>query len=285
MSLVLELQEGIYNNKYQPAEILRKAYVISRKLEIGSISVWLNSEMNGYKNKEYVPDYRKISGIYKGLNPYYGWHPIDMNSFSEVDLKEITLLKIDSSVRELESLVKESGDKVISLKNGWTDYLMSELETSVRIDIVSCQIEGILENVKNKVLDWTLNLENEGVLGEGMTFSKEEKEKAMNITINGANNSPIQIQTNNSTQEVSYKMTREDLKIIIDKINEVEETLNKSSKLSDDLKLDLDSVKLQLNKEKPNKSLVKNMLTSIKIGIAGIPKAVNAIESIMGYFG
>ena len=39
---------------------------------------------------------------------------------------------------------------------------------------------GVLDAVRNAILDWTLKLEQDGILGEGMTFSTEEKQTAMN---------------------------------------------------------------------------------------------------------
>ena len=46
------------------------------------------------------------------------------------------------------------------------------------------QVATILDAVRTKILDWSLQLEADGVTGEGMTFSVEEKQKAQSsITI------------------------------------------------------------------------------------------------------
>jgi hypothetical protein len=37
----------------------------------------------------------------------------------------------------------------------------------------------VIDGVRTTVLDWSINLENEGILGEGMLFSLEEKDKAI----------------------------------------------------------------------------------------------------------
>ena len=44
-----------------------------------------------------------------------------------------------------------------------------------------------MDRVRNLVLDWALDLEKNGILGEGMTFSDEEKKRAssQDINING----------------------------------------------------------------------------------------------------
>ena len=54
---------------------------------------------------------------------------------------------------------------------------------------------AIPEIVKNKVLDWALELEEKGVIGEGVSFSAQEKAAAHTIVFN-INNSNIE-QLNN----------------------------------------------------------------------------------------
>lgn len=47
-------------------------------------------------------------------------------------------------------------------------------------------MKEIVDKVANCLLEWTIKLENEGILGEGMIFSREETKMAKNIpqTIN-----------------------------------------------------------------------------------------------------
>src|SRR5690606_19186900 len=46
------------------------------------------------------------------------------------------------------------------------------------------QIHGLLDRVRNTVLEWALSLEERGITGEGMTFSNEEQRQASNLTFN-----------------------------------------------------------------------------------------------------
>jgi len=43
------------------------------------------------------------------------------------------------------------------------------------------QVTSIFDAVRNRILDWTLKLEAEGILGEGMTFTPKEKEAAQHV--------------------------------------------------------------------------------------------------------
>jgi len=43
------------------------------------------------------------------------------------------------------------------------------------------QLIGILDAVRNEILNWSLELESQGILGDGMSFSTEELKKAKSI--------------------------------------------------------------------------------------------------------
>lgn len=45
------------------------------------------------------------------------------------------------------------------------------------------QLHGIVDSVRTKVLDWSLILEQKGILGEDMTFNEIERTNAQSITI------------------------------------------------------------------------------------------------------
>lgn len=60
----------------------------------------------------------------------------------------------------------------------------------------SSEVYRILSTVRNKILEWALLLEEHEIVGEGMTFTDEEKKKAQNTQI-------INNYTNNFYSEVS----------------------------------------------------------------------------------
>ena len=79
---------------------------------------------------------------------------------------------------------------------------------NILVDAIN-QIFNIMENVRTALLEWSIVLEENGIVGEGMQFSKEEKEIAAatpiinNYTTNffgDVSNSQVQQGTDNSTQ-------------------------------------------------------------------------------------
>ena len=52
------------------------------------------------------------------------------------------------------------------------------------IELSGAQLQGILDLVRTTVLEWALKLEEDGMLGEGLSFSTKEKERASSNTYN-----------------------------------------------------------------------------------------------------
>lgn len=76
-SLVLELQAEALDSNVPVADLLRKALVVARKLNIPALQEWCESELKGYSGPgTEVPSYRKMEGRLMAHNPYRGWIPV-----------------------------------------------------------------------------------------------------------------------------------------------------------------------------------------------------------------
>lgn len=180
MSLVLDLQRELYNNNISAEEALRKAYVISKKLNIQDMSVWISNELNGYEDINKIPDYRNINGVIEAFNPYHGWYPV---KFNNLDMKKkFDNINLSFSISEMESMIKNNETSTIYLSTSGTSYLVEELNTKVRFQTSIHTFIGITNRIKNIILEWTLQLEEKNILGEGFSFTKEEKEKSKEVS-------------------------------------------------------------------------------------------------------
>ena len=72
--IVLELEREALDENVSREVLLRKAYLVARKLKLTDFEEWINNEQNGYVGE--IPEYRMIGGEYKALNPYRGWIPV-----------------------------------------------------------------------------------------------------------------------------------------------------------------------------------------------------------------
>ena len=124
------------------------------------------------------------------------------------------------------------------------------------------QLENVIEQVKEKLLDWCLDLESRGIFGEDSNFTDDEKDNAKNITFNiSANNSQVQIGENN------LQINNNDIQIVFDKLIEIKEVLNQydigESKKSEILSK-INAVEVEFKKENSDYALIENIINSIK---------------------
>lgn len=188
-ALTLELQRDAMDSSVALTDLLRKALVVARKLKIAEFQRWIECELNGYHDTPVeIPTYREVRGDIEAWNPYNGWIPVIIQD--EKLSASIRKRKIDQPISELESLVKvnnKQGFFQISFPQKIENMLMNGTDSLLRpvLHIGRNQIHGILDSVRNTILNWAMKLEEEGILGEGLTFSHEEKQKAQgNPSIN-----------------------------------------------------------------------------------------------------
>ena len=106
-------------------------------------------------------------------------------------MRQLCLVPIKQSIGGLLDLMREPNSRrslEIPFSAGDMSFLMGMQGTRVPLEPVRTigvnQVAAILDTVRTTVLKFALELESKGILGEGMTFSNEEKERAhTNINI------------------------------------------------------------------------------------------------------
>ena len=183
------------NEKASVESLLRKAYLVARKLKLEEFEEWINNEQNGYKGN--APDYRMINGEYKAWNPYRGWIPVILSPKLGEFASRILLNQSVSALREIYTSHENSIQFTLNTKmNALLNQSTDGFETRFVFETSRSEIYRILSTVRNKILEWALFLEENEIIGEGMTFTDEEKKKAQEIKI-------INNYTNNFYSDVS----------------------------------------------------------------------------------
>ena len=174
--LVFELQRDSLNSEIRVSNLLRKALVISKKLDIIEIEEWLKKELYGYLSTDDIPKYRSVRGEVKVWNPYRGWQPL---YFDDIEMAEkFSERNTCQSIAELESLSESDGSRTrMPFPQHIERFLMKSMEFPLQPTLITDKTEiiGILDFVRNIILNWSLELEQKGIFGEGMSFSNEEK--------------------------------------------------------------------------------------------------------------
>lgn len=273
-SIVLDLQQEIISQDCDIVNALRKAHLIAVKLGLEEFDNWILNELNGYSSQKDCPDYRKIHAVLRGFNPYHGWIPTMIND-PEFE-KMISEKKITQSISEIITLISNNEDGLSINCSGAELELFNKmfdnpLPMHFAYQVSRASVADIIEKVKNTLLEWTLQLEKEGIMGENMAFNEKEKEQAKSIpqTINNyygstnivngtANNSPI-VAGNNNTVSI----TKEDL---CNELSKIADEIQNTDEISSD---DIDTA-LELLSDIRDKVACDKKSSIIKSGLVGL---------------
>lgn len=241
-SIVLDLQQEVISQDCDIVNALRKAHLIAVKLGLEEFDKWICNELNGYKNVNECPKYRNIHCELRAYNPYYGLIP---TTISNTELENTINMKVlVQPISEIIALINNKENGLVINCNGVETKLFNELfkmpvDLPFTYNVPTSAVIDIIEQVKNTLLEWTLRLEKEGIVGENMSFNEKEKEQAKSIpqtinnyygntnVVNGtANNSPI-VAGNDNTVSI----TKEELS---DELNKIANEIKNTNEISTD---------------------------------------------------
>lgn len=292
VSLVQELEQEAYNSSASLSNMLRKAKAVAVKLQLQQPMEWVESELNGYNSRE-VPDYRKLTGHARTRNPYHGWQPV---MFGDAEIERMVCEHpIANSVRELEHLLETKGDPSIALSGRQVEMLceMANMPTlPISVFFSRGSFVSILDAVRNKVLDWSLQLQAAGIKGEGMSFLPEEKAKVSdkgntynigsigNLTGNLGGHVGGDVNAT-STQNVGQEL--EKVAALVGQLRSYQGRMGLNAQ--QDAKMDgyVDALDEELRAKKPKTGAITGLLKSIKAtaeGAAGNLVASGVISAI-----
>lgn len=186
--LVEEIQALALDSTVNIADLLRRVKLAAVKLNLQDTIEWVDSELKGYDSEDNVPDYRKVVGELKAHIPYHGVMPVHVTN--DV-FKEICDRSVTQSISTVENL-KGDGLGTVMVKIPFLAKPMNDANgtpgTDYYVHVAQTAFINIIDQVRSLILEWSCGLEQQGILGEGISFSVEEKQKAeqaaQSITIN-----------------------------------------------------------------------------------------------------
>ena len=175
-SIVEELQANCIDPSVSTVALLRKAKVIAAKLNLAEFERWVDFELNGYPPEGDVPSYRNTMGQVIWLNPYRGWLPVNFGKKAAEFARKLARSSSIQPVGTIKDLLKKAGD---SFQKPFDAALAAQIcegmevdPTQVALRIDRSALAGILDGVRNQILEWSLKLEKAGILGQGISFLK-----------------------------------------------------------------------------------------------------------------
>ena len=288
--IVIKLQTDAKDTDIPVATLLRTAKVIATKLDLPDALIWIDHELNGYDDVAALdlPSYRQMTGEPKCLNPYQGWQPLHCESSSTY----ATLSKAGTGqpIGTIENMMQgnESGHFVQSYSPEMKSHIMNELSsghTDVHLKIPSGAVFGVVETVRNLVLNWSLEMEKAGILGDGMTFTEAEKSDAPSVVQQFFATNIGQVGNVNDQAQVAINQTTGiDLDGVRDLIAQMQGAM---SLLPDPVQQELaavvENVTAELETEQPNESRLRDLMNSASTiceGAAGNIAAHGIIDLI-----
>lgn len=187
-SLVLELQQEALDRNVKISDLLRKALAVSRKLNISEIEEWVNYELTGYEEGATVPEFRTMRGRVivpmptGNIVPYYFASPNAEAFYSEMPF----IAPASSLEYYLEGKQTPTSSIMMSYSPDVTKRLIENSNSKYppMLEIQLTSLYSAVDGIRNTILKWALKLEEEGILGEGMTFNQKEKETAKTVNYN-----------------------------------------------------------------------------------------------------
>jgi len=217
MEIFKELISDLIDENISLSNIMRKAKIFASINKIPEMQKWIKYELEGYKNKDELPSYR-ILGV-GNMGHFQGPFGSSMKNvvLPTINLPEPLLdfanhCYVYQSVSEIEGMVssEENGlmrkwpAEYIALAQNYITASGGMVLVDAHQPISKSLLIGIIDNVKNKLLDFLLDVDQNNLVIEGVEMNDEKRDairQKFEINVYGDNNSIAS--GSNFTQSVS----------------------------------------------------------------------------------
>lgn len=165
--MISDLQQDILKSDCDIVNTLRKAHLIATKLNDSEFDSWILNELNGYQpSSKDIPEYRNIHGMVKSKNPINGW--IDVIIEDQELENMLTHRKLFQSIGDLIRFSKKDESLFIPFPGGISQQLAEMADYPYVFEsalfITKEALLGVIEQVKNRLWEWTLNINQGGAV-------------------------------------------------------------------------------------------------------------------------
>ncbi|WP_430439635.1 hypothetical protein [Shinella sp.] len=184
--LIEEIQRDALDTKVPIDALLRRVKLAAAKLQLKDLAAWVDQELNGYKQTA-LPSYREVWGNPAAWNPFNGWIPVHCADSHINEL--ISKARINEPIASIRDLIDRGANDTchFSIPAQLVDLINQRLnfETArMVIQIPRGGLVGILDKVRNLSLEWAIEMEQRGIVGEGISFNVRERQEAQTAMAN-----------------------------------------------------------------------------------------------------
>lgn len=166
--ILKQIQTDLLDSKVPLSTVLRKAKVLAHQLRSKELNDWVSQELDGYKSDVELPDYRVLQTACVGAWTNGFWMVknlvVPIHNIEEKWLKErLTRHPVWEGVRSVEQMVENKELKYVLIPEltRLVNYYVNENGYSfaeIKILVGAHQFEQILDTVRNRLLDFVLEL-------------------------------------------------------------------------------------------------------------------------------
>ena len=297
-SLVAQLQEEVVDSRVPISDMLRKAKILASRLNNKDLKRWVDAELKGYDNADDLPEYRKLDS--PNLGTFSG--PFGRRATSvliPVTLLPDTIRKFATDPMEIMHGVKEietSATSGTKLRHPWPPEVVMLAREHIPMEdgsmlveawkpYATSQMDGILEQVRNRLLDFLLELQQiePEVLESDDAIRSVPDDKVQNVfqtVIHGGHN--IVATGTELTQVATQNVASGDTQSLIDHLRNIGLDDDSLAELETAIEQDGDRQKKKLGenvKAWMGKMIVKAMDGTWKVAQATAPDLLKAALS------
>ncbi len=175
MSLLRGIQDAAVDTTTPLAVVLRKCMILAARLGHEPFKKWIDEELNGYPLGADLPPYRRITGLTSigefsgGLGASMSRVPLPLEPIPAHLRKKYSTAEFREGVAKLADLAKQPKDEG-QLVARWPPDLVAQVAykyfegyalLEAHIEIPTSAVVGVLDAVRNKVLKFALEVEEQ----------------------------------------------------------------------------------------------------------------------------
>ena len=173
MALLDDIIDAATDDKVPIGTLLRKCLVLEQVFKNEKFKVWLNKELDGYDHQEELPSYRTFNAISYGhfigiMGRQLNNQPLSLHVLERQDYELMSKCPLHQPASSYEGRPNKADDAQLP----WNPTLTTKYQTRFFKDsdmvlnrawqlIPGSVLVGLLENVRNRVLRFALDLKNE----------------------------------------------------------------------------------------------------------------------------
>lgn len=296
MSLLDEIRSDLVNESANLSNTLRKAKILASAIGLPEFREWVDFELGGYTDREKVPSYRRF-------------RPTNLGDFSgpfQSGVRNVVLpiFNLPPEVKDFaENLIFFDGVGALAARGRdygqikWPQEMVMLARQAIQMDggmvlvdahqpVPAYLISGILDQVKTKLLDFVLGLQESNVTSDDLANRTVEPEVARNlfyINIYGDRN--VVASGEHVTQQVN-PVNKGDLESLLTRLRDLEVNEEDLRELEEAVKSEFDAPEGRLGpkvKEWLGGMISKAASSTWKVGVEFGSKVLT--DALKSYYG